>query len=192
MVVGLHLSPHTHVFIPSFSHWTKTPNVYINIDTHFVDPTALEQLRLPMQMSRLSPTPDRGKVIWTAEYKWLGMIDRPSHWPPSTDRWKSRQIYASLFLLSRLSLCLTHSLKQVKTYIYASSSTSYKLLIVLQFNTNTQETLPELRSHAQQASTGPGNIQICAIFPIISTLLEYSPHPNSWQKCQSGQRYFED
>lgn len=70
----------------SFSHWTKTPNVYINIDTHFVDPTALEQLRLPMQMSRLSPTPDRGKVIWTAEYKWLGMIDRPSHWPPSTDR----------------------------------------------------------------------------------------------------------
>lgn len=71
-----------------------------------------------------------------------------------------------------------HSVKLVKKYIYASSSTSYKLLIALQFNTNTQETLPELGSHAQQASTGPGNIQICAIFPIISTLLECSPHPN--------------
>lgn len=48
--------------------------------------TAFQQLPVPMQMSRLSPTPNWGEVIWAAEYKWLGMIDGPSHSPPSSNR----------------------------------------------------------------------------------------------------------
>lgn len=48
--------------------------------------TAFQQLLVPIQMSRLSPFANWGEAIWAAEYKWLGMIDRPSHSPPSSDR----------------------------------------------------------------------------------------------------------
>lgn len=33
-----------------------------------------------------SPIANWGEVIWAAEYKWSGMIDRPSHSPPCSDR----------------------------------------------------------------------------------------------------------
>lgn len=36
----------------------------------------------PCKWACSHPLPNRGEVIWTAEYKWLGMIDGPSHSPP--------------------------------------------------------------------------------------------------------------
>lgn len=36
----------------------------------------------PCKWAHSHPLPNRGEVIWTAEYKWLWMIDGPSHTPP--------------------------------------------------------------------------------------------------------------
>lgn len=77
---------HTHIY-PRLLILNKTRRMYTSIQPYILFAlTAFQQLLVPMQMSWLSPTPNRGEVIWAAEYKWLGMIDRPSHSPPSTDR----------------------------------------------------------------------------------------------------------
>lgn len=60
---------------------TYQPNVHTPI--HFVCPDSfLNSHSSPCKWASSHPLPNRGEVIWTAEYKWLGMIDGPSHSPP--------------------------------------------------------------------------------------------------------------
>lgn len=76
-----------HSHLSSAARTEQKHQMYTSIQPYILFAlTAFQQLLVPMQMSRLSPTPNRGEVIWAAEYKWLGMIDRPSHSPPSADR----------------------------------------------------------------------------------------------------------
>lgn len=88
--VSLHTSSHQQKEYPHLStapHTEQKHQMYTSIKPYILFAlTAFQQLLFPMQMSRLSPTPNCGEAIWAAEYKWLGMIDRPSHSSPSTDR----------------------------------------------------------------------------------------------------------
>lgn len=113
--VRLHPSAHQQMadtHLSSALHTEQKHQMYTSIQPYILfGLTAFQQLFGPMQM-RLSPTPHRGKVIWTAEYKWLGMIDRPSHSPPSTDRNSDRHMHPSHSFLAFLScsIFLSHPL----------------------------------------------------------------------------------
>lgn len=143
MAVWLHLSPHmqmAHTHISSALHTEKKHQMYTSIQPYILFTlTPFQQLLFPMQMSWLSPTPNPGEVIWAAQYKWLGMIDGPSHSSPSTDREKSNyaSLSPSLHFCPSLSFSLTclsiaNPISHIVLYIKMRQlSTSYKPLIVL-------------------------------------------------------------
>lgn len=110
---------HMHIY-PQLLTLNKKHQMYTSIQLYILFAlTDFQQLLFPMQMSRLSPTPNLGEVIWAVEYKWLSMIDRPFHLLPSTDRSPDRHMQTSRFFLAFLSVFLTpYSLVHSVTQLY--------------------------------------------------------------------------